>query len=112
MLKNRFPQSVREQWTFWNDCMVCGKNNWDTLHHIISPTVRGYKSGKHNKSVLNSCPIHNEGCHLYNEAYLHDPENITMLLRKVLRIVVVNHGIKLKPIDREFIYIYRDLYEN
>jgi hypothetical protein len=35
-----------------------------------------------------------------------------MLLRKVLRIVVVNHGIKLKPIDREFIYIYRDLYEN
>jgi hypothetical protein len=91
--------------------MVCGKNGIDTLHHIISPTVRGYKSGKHNKSVLNSCPIHNTGCHLYNEAYLHDPENIGRLLRSVLRALVGKQGYELKPIDKEFINVYKEFYE-
>jgi len=109
-LKNRFSKDIKFDWSFHYSCMVCGKNNFDVLHHIISPTVRYYKTGKFNESIFNSCPIHNAKCHLYNEGFLHKDENIKMLLNKVYD-TLVDMGYVFKPIDKEFIKQYIDLYE-
>lgn len=106
-LKNRFPQEVRAEWTFWYECMICGKNQWGVLHHIISPSIHGYKDGKHNESVLNSCPIHNFGCHIDNEAWLG--RNVSYLLKKTLN-ALLSEGYELKPIDREFMRVYNKFY--
>jgi len=106
-LKNRFPEEVRTEWIFWYDCMRCGKNKWDALHHIISSSVTGYVAGDHNSSILNSCPIHNFGCHIGNEAWLG--RNVGMLLRKTLSALTLM-GYELKPIDREFIRVYNKFY--
>ena len=110
-LKNRFPDSVKQAWMFWYSCLVCGKNNWDALHHIISPTVRFYKHGSFNRSTLNSCPIHNHGCHLYNEARLHDDKYIKWLLKEAYLILVNRLDYELKPVDKKFLSVYNKLYE-
>lgn len=81
-LKNRFSQEVRNQWLYWYSCMICGKNQQDVLHHIISPSSHLYVDGEHNESVFNSCPIHNFVCHIGNEAFLYKDETIRMLLWK------------------------------
>jgi len=108
-LKNRFPEEIRGEWIFWYDCMCCGKNKWDALHHIISPSVRGYVAGEHNRSILDSCPIHNFGCHIGNEAWLG--KNVKELLKKTYN-ALRSMGYELKPIDREFMRIYKDFYES
>jgi len=111
-LSNRFPNEVREAWIFWHDCLVCGKNNYSALHHIISPTVRFYKKGLFNKSALNSCPIHNDmKCHLYNESYLHDDKIVKKLLLKVYAILLIQQKYQLRPIDKDFLFVYRKLYD-
>lgn len=107
-LKNRFPESVRNEWTFWYDCMYCGKNQWNCLHHIISPSSRHYKAGDHNKSVLNSCPLHNFGCHIDNEVWLG--KNVELLLSKTF-VALVSMGYVLNDVDVEFVKIYKKLYE-
>lgn len=110
-LKYRFPESHKKEWMFWYYCFVCNENGWDALHHIISSTVRYHKEGAFNKSILNSCPIHNEGCHLYNEAVIHEDEWIKETLKRVLYTLVNCQGYKLKKIDKEFLNVYQDLYE-
>jgi len=118
-LSNRFSPEVRSQWTYWHKCMVCKLNMWDALHHIVSPSSKHYVRGKHNESVLNSCPIHNythpnakqtKPCHVGNEAWLYREENIKYLLYEVVQ-ALMNSGYKLKPIDKEFAKIYSHLYE-
>lgn len=109
-LSNRFPHSVRRVWIYWYSCLLCGKNQWDALHHIISPSVRFYVKGKHNKSILNSCPIHNQGCHIGKEDVLCSDEKIRELLRAT-RDALEFMGYKLKPIDIEFSMLYSELYE-
>jgi len=110
-LKNRFSQKTRYVWLYWYDCMICGKNRIDALHHIISPSCRHYVSGKHNQSVLNSCPIHNFVCHIGNEAYLFKDETITELLNKVY-FAVKELGHELDENDKEYVRVYRPLYKN
>lgn len=128
-LKNRFPKWVHFFWQMdWYDCMVCDKNMWNALHHIISSSIEGYKDGKHNESILNSCPIHNYKhphaehlknsgysgggidlcCHIGNEAWLG--KNVPFLLKKTKK-ALEDLGYKLKPIDHEFIKIYKEFYE-
>ncbi len=72
-------------------------------NHIISPTVRYYKTGKFNESIFNISSI-------YNEGFLHKDENIKMLLNKVYD-TLVDMEYVFKPIDKEFIKQYIDLYE-
>ena len=108
-LKNRFSQKVRYQWLYWYDCIYCGKNKWDCLHHLISGSLPHiYKEGKFNESVLNSCPIHNFGCHLYNHD-LHEEEKLKELLLKVFY-ALKSMNYQLKEIDYEFIRQYKTLY--
>lgn len=107
-LSNRFPPEVRNEWLYWYECMICGKNQIDTLHHIISPSVRFYVRGIHNTSVFNSCPIHNYGCHINNEAYLYNDEGVRALLKKT-KDALDDMGYTLKPVDREFLKIYGEL---
>ena len=129
-LKNRFPDEVRNLWLDWHECMVCGYNQPDVLHHIISPSSPFYKAGKHNESALNSCPIHNyahpncyemvkqglmgfgvtQPCHVGNEAWLHDGKNASMLLRKVYEVLRFDLEYQLKPIDEQFIETYSKVY--
>lgn len=89
--------------------MICGRNQIDTLHHIVSPSSRFYVDGEHNASVFNSCPIHNFVCHIGNEAYLYSEDGIRTLLRST-REALEAMGYALKPIDKEFLRIYADLY--
>ncbi len=108
-LKNRFPPSVRNVWIFWYDCMVCGRNRIDALHHIVSPSSHFYIDGKHNESVFNSCPIHNFGCHIDNEAFLYRDETIKMLLKKTQQ-ALEWEGYKPNALDKKFLEIYAKLY--
>ena len=127
-LRNRFSNDVREVWAYWYNCAVCGLNQWDVLHHIMSPSVHDYVDGEHNTSVLNSCPIHNyrhpgadhfrkqgysgkgidSDCHINNEAWLG--QNYRLLLRKV-KDALDSMDYVYKPIDLEFLRIYKNLYE-
>ncbi len=108
-LSNRFSAETRNEWQYWYSCHVCGMNRIDALHHILSPSSRHYRRGEHNESVLNSCPIHNQVCHVGNEAFLYDEKNIKMLLAKT-RSALKELGYALKPIDLAFLEIYAELY--
>lgn len=108
-LSNRFPQWVKWQWQGWHSCMVCSRNQWDALHHIMSPSTSLYIKGPHNHSILNSSPIHNEKCHLYNP-WLHKPDNIATLLFKTYDALLQFQDYRLKRIDQEFLRLYRPLY--
>lgn len=105
-LNNRFKKDDTFEWLFWQRCLWCGENRWDALHHVISPSSRGWKDTDCNTSILNSCPIHNTKCHLYNSG-LHDRDNEIDLLEKILNIMSNNNYI-LKDIDKEFIKTYWD----
>ena len=105
-LQNRFPENIKYLWMFWYKCFWCGENNWDCLHHIISPSSYGFKRGKHNLSAINSCPIHNFGCHLDN-GKLHNNKYEVKLLNKVIQYLIsVNY--KFNSTDKEFFKQYYD----
>lgn len=108
-LQNRFDEKDRFIWQFWYACLVCGKNNWDALHHIISPTHPLYVGGEHNKSILNSCPIHNFGCHIGNNDVLRD--STRLLLNRSKDILLNEQGYKLNERDNLFLKIYAQLYD-
>lgn len=109
-LSYRFAPAVRSEWIYWYSCMICGKNRWDTLHHIVSPSSHFHVKGAHNASIYNSCPVHNYGCHINNEAFLYNDDNIKMLLQKTY-MALEGEGYTKKPIDREFLKVYQHLYE-
>jgi hypothetical protein len=75
----------------------------------MSPSSSRYKKGDFNQSVLNACPIHNHGCHLYN-SNLHKIETEKKLLQAILR-VVLQSGYLLQEIDKQFLNTYKKLYE-
>lgn len=105
-LNYRFDTDDTFQWLFWQRCLWCGENRWDSLHHIISPSSYEHKDERCNMSILNSCPIHNEKCHLRN-GQLHKRENEIELLEKVITILA-NNNYKLKDIDKKFIKTYQE----
>lgn len=105
-LQNRFNDKVRAAWVFWNKCMVCGENNWDSLHHIISPTSENYIKGKHNESAYNSCPIHNFKCHLYNEEIKKRESELLIKTFQALE----SEEYKPTELDKRFLNKYKDLY--
>ncbi len=115
-LVNRFPEEVRHQWHFWYDCIVCGMNGFDALHHIISPTVKHYEKGGHNRSVYNSCPIHNQNrndgqefCHIGNDDYLHRDDILIKILGAVKE-ALDGMGYQPNDNDKEFLRVYAHLY--
>ncbi len=107
-LKNRFLEEVRSEWNYCYSCSICGQNSWDSLHHIISPSMRWYVSGKHNTSVLNSAPLCNFKCHLYNPN-LGKKETVKILLNKT-KDYLMGEGYQLKEIDNKFLEIYARYY--
>jgi len=110
-LKHRFKEEeAQKAWGFHNYCHWCGKNGWDTLHHIISPQSQHYREGSFNSSLLNSAPLHNHDCHLYN-TQLHQPEIEKRLLKKTLVLLTLN-GYRFIKKDHTFYRVYRDLYED
>lgn len=109
-LKNRFSQEVRHVWLYWYDCMICSKNGIEVLHHIVSPSSRFHIAGKHNESVLNSCPLHNFKCHVGNEAHLYADDTIKHLLNKTY-MALIHLDYELNELDREFLRVYADLFD-
>ena len=117
-LQNRFPADLKYEWQWHYSCMLCGKNGWDALHHIISPPCHEYIVGNHNRSILNSCPIHNfksdeeavQNCHIGNESELH--KQIPKLLSKTLHALIYEQNYRLKEVDLKFLSIYLKLYED
>lgn len=103
-LKHRFNPIDTEVWMFHYPCMWCGKNRWDCLHHIISPSSHDYKLEDFNASILNSSPMHNSGCHLDN-GELHHQEVEINLLEKTMTVLFYNHY-KLNDVDKLFIKTY------
>ncbi len=108
-LQNRFSQKTRMEWLYWNSCMVCGRNQQDILHHIISPSSQHFVIGEHNTSVFNSSPVHNFKCHIGNESWLYDEKNITKLLNKTANAMLFLDYNTNKN-DEEFLRIYDYLY--
>lgn len=108
-LSNRFSKETRWEWEDWHQCMVCGENRWDALHHIMSPSSIRFVEGKHNTSILNSSPIHNFKCHIGNEGWLRKNEGY--LLKRTLS-ALERMGYELSDKDEKFLNIYKSLYEN
>lgn len=110
-LSNRFDKDKAvSTWEGWHYCLICTRNRWDALHHIISPSSRHYVKGEHNKSMLNSCPIHNYGCHIGNESYLYSDKTIKKLL-KTVKTVLESRQYRLDDTDKAFLKVYNHLYE-
>lgn len=109
-MKNRFKKEDRELWWDWNECYVCGENRWDALHHIIAQSSKRWKKGKFNSSILNSAPIHNEKCHLYNSD-LHKKENEKEFLQRTYNYLVEEQGYTLKEKDKKFLNKYSEHYD-
>jgi hypothetical protein len=111
-LKNRFPKAVSEWWeaSGWYECLICRQNGFDCLHHILSESTKYFIPGKHNKSILNSCPLHNDKCHLYNGAVLHTRKMISKLLKEV-EWILMREGYQFTKLDKEFKEVYNKLYE-
>ena len=103
-LQYRFAESDKEVWMFWYRCMWCGKNRWDCLHHIISPSSMGHTHGDFNTSILNSSAMHNCGCHLDN-GELHHRETEIKLLEKTLTMLKFKKY-KLTDLDKQFQKVY------
>jgi hypothetical protein len=107
MLKNRFNiEELNSAWFGCFRCFWCSRSGADCFHHIISPSSQYYKKGEFNSSVLNSIPLHNFVCHLYNPE-LHKQES--RLLIEVIKYLLDN-GYVLKEKDIEFFKAYRNLY--
>jgi len=108
-LRNRFNERDRMTWIGWHSCLVCDKNCFDALHHIISPSSSFYVEGEHNTSILNSCPIHNYPCHIGREGLLFQEEAMRVLLAKTAE-ALDWQGYEYTENDREFICVYKKLY--
>lgn len=108
-LKNRFSEQTRNEWHYWYSCLVCYKNQQDALHHIVSPSSRLYIAGDHNNSVLNSAPIHNQVCHVGNEAFLYKDETIKLLLERTIW-ALSELGYEVNKKDHDFYTVYSGLY--
>lgn len=111
-LRNRFAEADRYVWLYHYSCMVCNMNQQDVLHHIVSPSSHLYKDGDHNTSIFNSCPIHNQKCHIGNEAFLYRDDTIKMLLNKVARALLFQLDYVPNAKDILFVKTYQSLYEN
>lgn len=105
-LQYRFCKMDTEVWMFWHKCMWCGKNRWDCLHHIISPSSMGHHPGEFNTSILNSSPMHNNGCHIDNGELHHREMEIKLLEKTMTALSYLRYD--LTETDREFINIYND----
>lgn len=90
----------KEVWLFHHKCMWCGRNKWDCLHHIISPSSHEHKHGEFNTSILNSSPMHNYGCHL-NNGELHHRKVEIKLLEKTMTTLAYKHY-EMTDLDRQF----------
>lgn len=110
-LKNRFKDIDRQIWQGWHACLFCGRNGWDALHHIISPSSGFYVAGDHNRSILNSCPIHNYPCHVGNEGTLFQEETTKDLLQKTYEALEWQDYL-LNANDKQFLNIYSKLFLN
>ncbi|MFW6173591.1 MAG: hypothetical protein ACOC5T_07595 [Elusimicrobiota bacterium] len=108
-LVNRFPKEVFWEWEDYYKCHWCGESGRDSLHHIIAPTSDVYLKGDFNKSIYNSCPIHNFKCHLYNPD-LNKRETISDLLIKTFQALDVM-GYEPTERDYKFVKAYKKLYE-
>lgn len=111
-LRNRFSEETRNHWLYWYSCLICDKNQQDVLHHIVSPSSSQYIDGSHNESTFNSCPIHNFGCHIGNEAYLYSIEGITKLLNKALQSLILHLDYQPDTNDLLFYKTYYKLYSS
>ena len=130
-LQYRFSLSVRNVWLYWHECLVCGFNRPDALHHIISPSSKFHKDGKHNESVFNSCPVHNythpnskdpsiakkywgfgitKPCHVGNETWLYADTNLKHLLNRVAEILLDEMKYIPNENDLAFFKVYGHLY--
>lgn len=107
-LSNRFSNETRHVWLYHYSCMICGMNQIDALHHIISPSIRQYVRGEHNESVYNSCPIHNAKCHIGKEAYLG--EHVRELLKKT-KDALTEMEYTPNEVDKQFLQVYARMYE-
>ena len=100
---------MRAVWLYWYDCLICGRNRIDALHHVLSPSTRLYVPGEHNRSVLNACPIHNFKCHIDNEAYLHQDNVLRGILLRILEALSFLEYVP-NELDRAFFRVYRPLF--
>lgn len=67
-----------------------------------------YIKGKHNESILNSCMLNNEECHLYKPLHLFKKQK--ELLLKV-KSILDRRGYKYEEIDYQFMIVYSKYYK-
>lgn len=99
-LRNAFSQESRMLFFYHYDCLWCGQNGWDALHHIL---------GRVSTSPLNACPIHNLKCHIGNSA-LDSFESRSKLLKNVRNILLLT-GYVFTTEDKQFIIKYKKYYD-
>lgn len=100
-MRKSFNEDVLRKWFFYNTrCWVCGKNTWDSFHHVINGS----------DSILNAAPVCNETCHLAIHGILRKKEKVIVLLRKTLE-YLLDQGYVFNKNDKIFIEKHRSYYE-
>jgi hypothetical protein len=100
--KNKsFSDDTRNLFCYNYECFVCGKNNWDALHHI--------NGGRFEEadSPLNACPINNYPCHI---GQVFNEEITVSFLSKTLRYLYLNHY-EFTEKDLKYICRFQNLYD-
>ena len=70
----------------------------------------GHRHGEFNASILNSCPIHNQSCHLNNGELHHRQTEINLLEKTMTYLKYKDY--KLNDIDKEFQMAYWESHFN
>ena len=108
-LKHRFDKDeLQSAWAFHFTCFYCGKSHADCFHHIMSPSSQRFIDGDFNSSILNSCPVNNQFCHIH-KGELHSEMIEKTFARKVIN-TLIESGYKMNEKDFVFYNKYPFLY--
>lgn len=106
-MKNRFDKQDRYVWEDHHACYECGQNGADCLHHIFGNSDIEQVPGKHNSSIYNSAPLHNQKCHIGRETSLGKKRKEFLNRTKAY---IDNADYQRKERDEKFLEVYSDYY--
>ncbi len=87
-----------------HECWYCGKNGSFSYHHIHPRS----DMTKCSFSLFNCAPVHNYPCHIDNHGLLCTDEWRAKLIRQTAK-YLFSHHIKLKDIDKQFLFDNRKI---
>ncbi|KKM87399.1 hypothetical protein LCGC14_1269280 [marine sediment metagenome] len=118
-MKYGFDKKIYEAWNSmspdsgrWYECLGCGQNHADALHHNFG---RGGTNKRYRKafgSILNSVPLNNELCHLPSHSKIKRDEYFLEQVFRIVQKAVRKGEYRMVERDEEFYEIHSETYKS